>query len=59
MEVSRENIAGFLLGISVGVAVGFVMKAPDNPRDEESDAEYLRWSSPMDSVGKLAATHSK
>jgi hypothetical protein len=59
MEVSRENIAGFLLGISVGVAVGIVMKPPDNPRDEESDAEYLRWSSPIDSVSKLAATHSK
>ena len=59
MEVSRENIAGFLLGISVGVAVGFVMKAPDNPRDEESDAEYLRWSGPTDAVSKLAATRLK
>ena len=26
MDVSRDNIAGFLLGISVGVALGLILK---------------------------------
>jgi hypothetical protein len=57
MEVSRDNISGFLLGISVGAAIGLVLKASDKIRQEEPDAEYLRWSSPaQDSVSKLAAT---
>jgi hypothetical protein len=59
MEVSRENIAGFLLGISLGVAVGVVLKRSDNTRYEEPDEEYLRWSGPTDSVSKLAVTRMK
>ena len=59
MDVSRDNIAGFLLGVSLGVAVGFVLKAPRNTRQEEADAEYLRWSGPTDAVSKLAATRLK
>ena len=59
MEVSRDNIAGFLLGVSFGVAVAFVLKGSNNTRQEESDAEYLRWSSPTDAVSKFAATRLK
>jgi len=59
VDVSRDNIAGFLLGVSLGVAVGFVLKAPRNTRQEEADAEYLRWSGPTDAVSKLAATRLK
>jgi hypothetical protein len=35
MDVSRDNIAGFLLGISFGVAVGFVLKLSDKNRPAE------------------------
>jgi hypothetical protein len=37
MDVSRDNIAGFLLGISVGVAVGIVLKLSDHSRQKESE----------------------
>jgi hypothetical protein len=29
-QMSQENIAGFLMGISVGVAIGFFLKTPVN-----------------------------
>jgi hypothetical protein len=57
MQVSRDNISGFLLGISVGAAIGLILKASDKIRQEEPDAEFLRWSSPaQDAVSKFAAT---
>ena len=43
MDVSRDNISGFLLGISVGVAVGIVLKLSDKTRPEDSGSDRRPW----------------
>jgi len=35
--VTRERIVGFLLGISVGTAVGFYLRPPETVRSDGSD----------------------
>jgi hypothetical protein len=32
--MNREHIAGFLMGISVGTAIGFFLRPPENHRRE-------------------------
>lgn len=37
--MTREQIAGFMLGISVGTAIGFFLRPP-NPTDEDNGRQF-------------------
>ena len=41
--MTRERIAGFLLGISVGTAVGFFLRTPEGDPETGADGKHSRW----------------
>jgi hypothetical protein len=51
--MTREQIAGFLMGISVGTAIGFFLKP------FESDDRKLTFSSRIDAAREAAQMHPR
>jgi hypothetical protein len=43
-NVNRDNIAGFMVGVSVGVAIGFFLKPPEETESRVANqrTDYLR-----------------
>ena len=43
-NVNRDNIAGFMLGVSVGVGIGFFLKSPEETASRVANrrTDYLK-----------------
>lgn len=40
--MTREQIAGFILGVGVGTAVGFFLRPPEEPGLRQENSEHKR-----------------
>jgi hypothetical protein len=61
--MSRDNVAGFMMGISAGVVIGYFLKPPDektDPNGDVADAAFKqrseRASGPLSSSLEPAAS---